>query len=50
MIFCHTAHIACKFGELIEKIDRRSGKTIEKACQRSPFGAKMWNSHIHIKS
>lgn len=26
---CHTAHIACKFNELKEKIDRRSGKTIE---------------------
>ncbi|XP_060949394.1 elongation factor 1-alpha-like [Limanda limanda] len=26
---CHTAHIACKFKELVEKIDRRSGKTIE---------------------
>merc|ERR1711896_45909 len=26
---CHTAHIACKFTELIEKIDRRSGKKIE---------------------
>jgi len=26
---CHTAHIACKFSELIEKIDRRSGKVIE---------------------
>jgi elongation factor 1-alpha len=26
---CHTAHIACKFSELIEKIDRRSGKTME---------------------
>lgn len=26
---CHTAHIACKFRELIEKIDRRSGKKIE---------------------
>merc|ERR1712070_72167 len=25
----HTAHIACKFGELLEKIDRRSGKSIE---------------------
>merc|ERR1719210_2117153 len=23
---CHTAHIACKFKELVEKIDRRSGK------------------------
>jgi len=26
---CHTAHIACKFAELQEKIDRRSGKKIE---------------------
>uniref|UniRef100_A0A4W6DS29 Elongation factor 1-alpha n=1 Tax=Lates calcarifer TaxID=8187 RepID=A0A4W6DS29_LATCA len=26
---CHTAHIACKFKELIEKIDRRSGKKLE---------------------
>eukprot|EP00178_Gracilaria_changii_P015171 TRINITY_DN424_c2_g1_i3.p1 TRINITY_DN424_c2_g1~~TRINITY_DN424_c2_g1_i3.p1 ORF type:complete len:128 (+),score=22.52 TRINITY_DN424_c2_g1_i3:35-385(+) len=26
---CHTAHIACKFEELLEKIDRRSGKKIE---------------------
>jgi len=28
---CHTAHIACKFAELLEKIDRRSGKKIEDA-------------------
>jgi len=26
---CHTAHIACKFSELLEKVDRRSGKTLE---------------------
>ena len=26
---CHTAHIACKFSELLEKIDRRTGKSIE---------------------
>ncbi len=26
---CHTAHIACKFKELKEKIDRRSGKKLE---------------------
>jgi len=26
---CHTAHIACKFSELLEKIDRRSGKKME---------------------
>ncbi|CAF1043054.1 unnamed protein product [Adineta steineri] len=28
---CHTAHIACKFVALLEKVDRRSGKTIEEA-------------------
>ncbi|KAG5718293.1 Elongation factor 1-alpha, partial [Termitomyces sp. T112] len=28
---CHTAHIACKFAELIEKIDRRTGKSLEDA-------------------
>ncbi|KAJ2855550.1 translation elongation factor EF-1 alpha, partial [Coemansia erecta] len=26
---CHTAHIACKFAELTEKIDRRTGKKTE---------------------
>jgi len=26
---CHTAHVACKFGEIREKIDRRSGKVLE---------------------
>jgi elongation factor 1-alpha len=26
---CHTSHIACKFAELITKIDRRSGKELE---------------------
>lgn len=26
---CHTAHIACKFSEMIEKLDRRTGKSIE---------------------
>uniref|UniRef100_A0A8C0TYG6 GTP-eEF1A C-terminal domain-containing protein n=1 Tax=Canis lupus familiaris TaxID=9615 RepID=A0A8C0TYG6_CANLF len=26
---CHTAHIACKFAELKEKIDRRFGKKLE---------------------
>jgi len=28
---CHTAHIACKFAELIEKIDRRTGKSVEQS-------------------
>jgi elongation factor 1-alpha len=26
---CHTAHVACKFKEIKEKIDRRSGKKLE---------------------
>jgi elongation factor 1-alpha len=26
---CHTAHIACKFQELLEKVDRRSGQKME---------------------
>jgi len=29
VVDCHTAHIACKFETLIEKIDRRSGKKLE---------------------
>ena len=28
---CHTAHIACKFAELVEKIDRRTGKATEES-------------------
>jgi len=28
---CHTAHIACRFNEIKEKIDRRSGKKLEDA-------------------
>jgi len=28
---CHTAHIACKFSEIVEKCDRRSGKKLEDA-------------------
>merc|ERR1712137_562455 len=26
---CHTAHIACKFAEILTKVDRRSGKKLE---------------------
>jgi elongation factor 1-alpha len=29
VVDCHTAHIACKFRELVEKCDRRSGKKLE---------------------
>merc|ERR1719334_2877986 len=28
---CHTAHIACKFAEILEKVDRRTGKSTEGA-------------------
>merc|ERR1719415_308462 len=28
---CHTAHIACKFAEILEKVDRRTGKSTEAA-------------------
>ena len=27
---CHTAHIACKFAELKEKVDRRTGKKVNR--------------------
>merc|ERR1711890_143742 len=36
---CHTAHIACKFSELLEKIDRRSGKSIESGPKFIKSGA-----------
>lgn len=26
---CHTAHVACKFAKIVEKMDRRSGKVLE---------------------
>ncbi|KAH9105870.1 hypothetical protein AeMF1_018423, partial [Aphanomyces euteiches] len=26
---CHTAHVACKFKEITQKMDRRSGKVLE---------------------
>jgi elongation factor 1-alpha len=29
VVDCHTSHIACKFRDLLEKIDRRSGKKLE---------------------
>ena len=28
---CHTAHVACKFNELKQKMDRRSGKVMEES-------------------
>lgn len=29
VVDCHTAHVACKFEELMSKIDRRTGKSME---------------------
>merc|ERR1712054_418263 len=26
---CHTAHVACRFNNILQKIDRRSGKVLE---------------------
>ena len=33
---CHTAHIACKFAEILEKVDRRTGKSTEDAPTEVP--------------
>lgn len=41
---CHTAHIACKFSELKEKIDRRSGKKLED----NPASVKSGDSAIVV--
>jgi len=35
---CHTAHIACKFKELLTKVDRRSGKELEAAPKNVKSG------------
>merc|ERR1712080_145010 len=35
---CHTAHIACKFHELKQKIDRRSGKATEENPKKVKSG------------
>lgn len=35
---CHTAHIACKFQELVTKIDRRTGKQIEEGPKELKSG------------
>merc|ERR1711994_791656 len=32
---CHTAHIACKFAEIMEKVDRRTGKSTEDAPKQA---------------
>jgi len=41
---CHTAHVACKFSELTQKIDRRSGKVLEENPKfvKSGDAAMIW--------
>ena len=31
MLYCHSAHIRCKFFEILKKVDRRTGKSTEDA-------------------
>jgi len=38
VVDCHTSHIACKFAELITKVDRRSGKELEAAPKNIKSG------------
>jgi len=38
VVDCHTSHIACKFRDLLEKIDRRSGKKLEDNPQNVKSG------------
>ncbi|KAB0357327.1 hypothetical protein FD754_001483 [Muntiacus muntjak] len=43
---CHTAHISCKFAEMREKIDRRSGKKLEdnpKALKSGDAASCRWS-------
>jgi len=35
---CHTAHIACRFNEILTKIDRRSGKVLEEKPNKIKSG------------
>jgi len=35
---CHTAHIACKFAEILQKVDRRTGKALEEAPKNIKSG------------
>jgi elongation factor 1-alpha len=35
---CHTCHIACKFAEILSKVDRRSGKALEEAPKNIKSG------------
>jgi len=41
---CHTAHIACKFAEILQKIDKRSGNVLEE----NPKAVKKGDSCIAV--
>jgi len=43
---CHTAHIACRFAELIQKVDRRTGKPIEE--DKGPKTLKSGEAAIYM--
>ena len=48
---CHTAHIACKFAELKEKVDRRSGKKVEDNPKALKTGdAGIAKTRVHFTS
>ncbi|KNC47717.1 elongation factor 1-alpha [Thecamonas trahens ATCC 50062] len=38
MIDCHTAHIVCRFDELISKLDKRTGKVVEESPRSIAVG------------
>lgn len=45
---CHTAHIACKFAELLEKIDRRTGKSVEATPKfiKCMFSSSLYSNYL----
>merc|ERR1712025_1348934 len=47
---CHTAHIACKFAEIKEKCDRRSGKKLEDNPNLSNQEMLLWLILFHPRA
>merc|ERR1711936_856474 len=46
---CHTSHVACRFDELRQKIDRRSGKVLEENPKMVKTGDAAMVNLIHSK-